>query len=87
MRVALLAGLCCVLAPCVGALAQSPADVVVTNGKVLTVDAAFSVAQAVANDAGRIVAVGTSAVVRRYGGAGPELCAGDGAAVVPGVCG
>jgi predicted amidohydrolase YtcJ len=85
MRVALLAGLCCVLAPCVGALAQSPADVVVTNGKVLTVDAAFSVAQAVAIDAGRIVAVGTSADLRRYVGAGTELIDVDGATVIPGL--
>jgi imidazolonepropionase-like protein len=44
--------------------AQSAADLVLRNGKVLTVDARDSVAQAVAIAGGKIVAVGTEEEVR-----------------------
>ena len=39
----------------------APADVILTNGKIITVDNRFSIAQAVAVRGDRIVAVGTSA--------------------------
>ena len=47
-----------------------PADLVVTGGTVLTVDADFSVAEAMAVRDGRIQAVGTDADIRAL--AGPE---------------
>ena len=50
------------------ALAQSNVDTVVTNGKILTVDADFAVVEALAIDEGRIVARGTSADIARYAG-------------------
>ena len=43
--------------------AQLPADLILTNGRVLTVDARDSIAEAVAIAAGRIVAVGSTADV------------------------
>src|ERR1700760_1635558 len=45
------------------AFAQQKVDTVVTNGKVLTVDADFRIVQALAINGGRIVARGTSAEV------------------------
>src|SRR6476660_10476846 len=44
--------------------AQTPADLVLLNGQILTVDARDSIAQAVAIAGGRIVAVGTDGDVR-----------------------
>ena len=67
------------------ALAQPPADVVVTNGKILTVDAGFSIAEAVAIDDGRIVAVGPNDAVRRYVGAATQVIDVGGATVIPGL--
>ena len=53
----------------VAAQAQ-PADLIVTNAKVATLDAASTVAQALAVRDGKIVAVGTAAQVRAFEGAG-----------------
>jgi predicted amidohydrolase YtcJ len=59
-------------------------SLILFNGKVLTVDAGFTVAQAVAVRDGRILSVGTTAEVRRL--AGPETRMIDlaGRTVVPG---
>jgi predicted amidohydrolase YtcJ len=67
------------------AAAQAPADLVLTGGKILTVDAEFSIAEALAVDDGRIVAVGSNAEVRRYVGAATQVVELDGATVVPGL--
>jgi len=67
------------------AQAQPPADTVLTNGKILTVDAAFSVAEALAISAGKIVAVGAESDVRRYVGPSTEVIDLSGATVVPGL--
>ena len=59
------------------------ADLVLRNGKVITVDDAFSIAQAVAIRGDRIVAVGTNVEVESYGNVLAStaflqgLCAGD----------
>jgi hypothetical protein len=79
-----------VIALCFGtwfgvALAQPPADVVVTNGKILTVDADFSIVAALAIDDGRVVAAGTSDAVRRYVGPETQIVDVGGATVVPGL--
>ena len=76
---------CSLLAPYGGALARSPRDVVVTNGKILTVDAAFIDRGGVAIDDGRIVAVGTNDDVRRYVGAATQVIDVGGATVIPGL--
>ncbi len=67
------------------AVAQPAADLALTNGKILTVDAAFTVAQAVAVDDGRIVAVGSNEDVQRYVGAATEARDLRGATVIPGL--
>jgi hypothetical protein len=55
------------------ALAQSNVDTIITNGKILTVDAEFSIVEALAIDAGRIVARGTSAEIASHAGADTEI--------------
>jgi hypothetical protein len=49
---------------------QPPVDTILTNGKVITVDDQFSIAQAVAIRGARIVAVGTTQnITSTYSGA------------------
>jgi len=66
-------------------LAQQNVDTVVTNGKILTVDANFGIVAALAIDAGRIVARGTSAEMARFAGADTEVIDVAGATVIPGL--
>jgi predicted amidohydrolase YtcJ len=61
-----------------------PADLVVTNGTVVTVDKAVPEAEAVAVRGDRIVAVGRSAEVRRFVGPATEVIDLDGKLVIPG---
>src|SRR4030095_16568731 len=68
-----------------GALAQRSVDTVVTNGKILTVDADFRVVQALAIDNGHIVARGTSQDVARYTGSNTRVIDVAGATVIPGL--
>ena len=56
-------------------LAQQNVDTIVTNGKILTVDASFRVVQALAINGGRIVASGTSAEMARHAGTSPARMA------------
>lgn len=67
------------------ALAQKTVDTVVTNGKILTADAKFSIVQALAIDNGRIVARGTREEVARYVGGNTRLIDVAGATVIPGL--
>jgi adenine deaminase len=66
------------------AFAQRKVDTVVTNGKILTVDANFGIVEALAIDNGRIVARGTSAEVARYAGPNTKIIDVKGATVIPG---
>lgn len=65
--------------------ARAGVDRILTNGQIITADASFSIAEAVAIGAGRIVAVGPRAAVARL--AGPETVIDDlgGATVLPGL--
>jgi predicted amidohydrolase YtcJ len=65
--------------------AQAPADIVLVNGSILTVDASDSVAQAVAIAGGRIVAVGTSDQIRARIGPQTEIIDLRGRAATPGL--
>jgi predicted amidohydrolase YtcJ len=65
--------------------AQQPADTVVSNGKILTVDANFGVVQALAITNGRIVARGTSAEMARQTGPKTKVIDVKGATVIPGL--
>src|SRR4051812_17729353 len=63
----------------------APADLIVFNGKVVTLDARSTVAQAVAVRGGKIVAVGTSnEIVAKWGKAARMIDAG-GKTVLPGL--
>jgi predicted amidohydrolase YtcJ len=65
--------------------AQVPADTVLINGAVLTVDRTDAVAPAVAIAGGKIVAVGTTAQIKALAGATTEVIDLRGRAVTPGL--
>lgn len=65
--------------------AQAPADLVLINGSVLTVDARDSVAQAVAIAGGKIVAVGSTDRIKALVGTATEVIDLRGRAVTPGL--
>ena len=66
--------------------AQQPtADLILTNGKIITVDDTFSIAQAVAVHGDRIVAVGTNEEMNRLAGPNTHRIDLRGKAVVPGM--
>ncbi|MEO5818920.1 MAG: amidohydrolase [Vicinamibacteraceae bacterium] len=62
-----------------------PADLVVLDAKILTVDDGFRMAQALAVRDGRIVAVGSTAEVRARIGAATRVIDGGGRTVTPGL--
>lgn len=62
-----------------------PADLIVHNGRVLTVDAQFSTAEAVAIRAGKIVAVGRNADVLKLQGEKTRVLDAHGHTVMPGL--
>ena len=49
-------------------------DIILTNGKIITVDDRFTIAQAVAVRGDRIVAVGTNQDITRLAGAVNSVC-------------
>jgi len=61
------------------------ADTVYVNGKIITVDKAFTIAQAVAVKDGKFVGVGTSDEMRRYASPSTRLVDLKGRAVIPGL--
>ena len=66
--------------------AQQPAaDLILSNGKIITVDDRFSIAQAVAVRGDRIVAVGTNQDINRLAGPNTRRVDLRGKAVVPGM--
>jgi predicted amidohydrolase YtcJ len=65
--------------------ATAPADLVMMNGKILTVDAKDSVAQAVAIAGGKIVAVGTNENVKRRVGSSTRVIDLRGRTATPGL--
>src|SRR5262245_27624743 len=65
--------------------AIGPADLVLKNGKVITVDAAFTIAQAIAVSGDRILAVGPDAAMAAHTGPATRVVDLDGKAVIPGI--
>ena len=65
--------------------AQAVADHILVNGKVLTVDENFSIAQAIAIRGERITAVGTTSEIRRLAGANTRVTDLGGKTVIPGL--
>src|SRR5437870_2070916 len=68
-----------------GAQQQAPADLILTNGKVITVDEKFTIAQAIAIKADRIVAVGSNQQIGQMAGPGTRRVDLRGRSVVPGM--
>jgi predicted amidohydrolase YtcJ len=64
---------------------QAPADLILTNGKIITVDERFTIAQAVAIKGDRIVAVGTNQDVGRLAGPATRRIDLKGRSVTPGL--
>jgi predicted amidohydrolase YtcJ len=62
-----------------------PADIVLFNGKLITVDGRFRICQAVGIKNDRIVAVGSNEELRRYIGDGTRTVDLEGSPVVPGI--
>jgi predicted amidohydrolase YtcJ len=80
---ALLASLCLFWLGCAGAGTES-ADMVLHNGKVVTVDESIPDGQAVAIRDGRILAVGSDAEIEAYIGSGTEVIDLEGQLAIPG---
>ncbi len=69
-----------------GALAQSqPADLILHSGKIVTVDPSFSIVEAIAVRGDRILAVGTTADMKKHAGAGTRVIDLKGKTVLPGL--
>jgi predicted amidohydrolase YtcJ len=66
---------------------QTPAapDTILVNGHVITVDAAFSIAEAIAIADGKFTAVGTNAAIRRLAGPNTRVIDLRGRTVIPGL--
>jgi predicted amidohydrolase YtcJ len=64
---------------------QGPADLILHNGKILTVDASFSTAQAVAVTGNTITAVGSDADVMKLAGPNTQVIDLKGRTVTPGM--
>ncbi len=64
---------------------QTPADTILTNGKIITVDDRFSIAQAVAIRGDRFVAVGTNQDIAKLAGPNTRRIDLGGKAVIPGL--
>ncbi|GAA5038442.1 hypothetical protein HNP84_003343 [Thermocatellispora tengchongensis] len=62
-----------------------PADLILTGGRVLVLDAAFTVARAVAVRGGRVLAAGGDAEIERLAGPATRRIALDGRSVLPGL--
>jgi len=88
MRVPLLLGLVYALASAAAVVhGQQPAaaDLILTNGKIITVDNKFTIAQAVAVRGDRLVAVGSNADINKLAGPNTRRIDLGGKAVIPGL--
>src|SRR3954454_13507940 len=65
--------------------AQTVPSLILTNGKILTVDPNFSIAQAVAVSGNRITAVGSTADILKLAGPSTQVIDLKGRTVVPGL--
>ena len=78
---AMILGLCLLAAP---AWSQTP-DTILINGKILTGDARFSIREALSIHNGRILAVGTTADIRKTAGSGTHVIDLQRRTVIPGL--
>jgi predicted amidohydrolase YtcJ len=83
MRLSLIVALSALVAG--AAQTATPPDTILVNGHIVTVDASFSIAQAVAIARGRFTAVGTSASIRPLAGPHTTIIDLKGQTVIPGL--
>src|SRR5215216_2949502 len=81
----LRAFLVCILAAWTTAAMAQSADTILTNGKIVTVDGRFTIAQALAVKGARIVAVGTNAEIEKLKGPNTRAIDLAGRTVIPGL--
>jgi predicted amidohydrolase YtcJ len=79
-----LAAMSLLLAACAAGLQEEPADLVLRNGQIVTVDEAMPEAEAVAIRGHTIVAVGTNAEIARFVGRSTQVIDLDGRLAIPG---
>lgn len=72
------------VSPAVSRAQNAPADLVLRNGKIVTMDAKTPQGQAIAMTGDRITAVGTDAAIQRYVGPGTKVIDLQGHLAVPG---
>ena len=65
--------------------AAQTADLILTNGKVITVDDRFTIAEALAIKGGRIIAVNSNANIEKFKGPATQVMDLQGRAVIPGL--
>src|SRR5215813_10823797 len=87
LPVLLLSSLSAALVACASTSppAAGNADTVYVNGKIVTVDKSFSIAQAVAVKDGKFVGVGSSDDMRKLAGSGTRVVDLKGQTVIPGL--
>ena len=68
-----------------GSLSASPADIVLVNGRIVTLDGTSSISQALAIEADRITATGSTEEVRKLAGAATRIIDLGGRTVIPGL--
>ena len=68
-----------------GCKTDQPADLILINGKIITVDNKFSIAEAVAITGDRIVSVGTSKKIKKLSGDNTRVIDLGGKTVIPGL--
>ncbi len=66
-------------------LQANPADILLVNGRIITLDETSSVSEALAIDAGRIVATGSVGEIRKLAGATTKIVDLGGRTVIPGL--
>ncbi len=85
MRALLIAAFALMLFGATPAAAQTPADIILVNGKIVTVDDRFTIAEAIAIRGQRIVAVGSNAEIGKLRGPQTRTIELAGRTVIPGL--
>ena len=85
MRALLIAAFALMLFGATPAAAQTPADIILVNGKIVTVDDRFTIAEAIAIRGQRIVAVGSNAEIGKLKGPQTRTIELAGRTVIPGL--
>jgi predicted amidohydrolase YtcJ len=75
----------CALAFAIAPASANPADVLLLNGKIVTLDAASSVKEALAIEAGRVAATGSTEDIRKLAGPTTKIIDLGGRTVIPGL--